>query len=365
MAAVAHALSLHNLTKYYGALAAVDDVSMTIERGRFLTLLGPSGSGKTTVLMSIAGFIEPSAGEIRVDDKPITHLPPEKRNFGMVFQGYALFPHLSVADNIAFPLTVRRRPAAEKAQKVKAALDLVQLGALADRLPRQLSGGQQQRVALARALVFEPDILLLDEPLSALDKKLRAGLQWELRELHRRVGTTFIYVTHDQEEALSMSDEIAIIRAGRIVQKGAPRELYDRPVSHFIADFLGESNFIEAEPAGTEPAGAEPGGFAYRAGGAVFHQAGPVPAERTALIALRPAKIRIAAAEPSDATNRVPGTIANWSYRGNEFHFLVRTDLGDMNVSQPTWRASVEPTEGLSVWLAWDADASVVVRDDR
>ncbi|MBM3600747.1 MAG: ABC transporter ATP-binding protein [Alphaproteobacteria bacterium] len=356
--AVAHTLSLHNISKYYGKLAAVDDVSMTIERGQFLTLLGPSGSGKTTVLMSIAGFVEPSAGEIRVDGRPITHLPPEKRNFGMVFQGYALFPHLTVADNVAFPLTVRGRPAAEKAEKVKAALDLVQLGTLADRLPRQLSGGQQQRVALARALVFEPDILLLDEPLSALDKKLRAGLQWELRALHRRVGTTFIYVTHDQEEALSMSDEIAIIRNGKIVQKGKPRELYDRPVSHFIADFLGESNFLAAE------AGEASGdGFAYRAGGSSFRQAGARPAEARVLVALRPAKIRISTAEPTDAVNRIAGTIKSWSYRGNEFHFLVGTALGDMNVSQPTWRARVEPEEGLGVWLAWDPDASVVQRE--
>ena len=360
MAAVAHTLSLHNISKHYGALAAVDDVSLTIERGQFLTLLGPSGSGKTTLLMAIAGFVEPSAGEIRVDDRPITHLPPERRNFGMVFQGYALFPHLSVADNVAFPLTVRKRPAEEKARKVQAALDLVQLGALADRLPRQLSGGQQQRVALARALVFEPDILLLDEPLSALDKKLRAGLQWELRALHRRVGTTFIYVTHDQEEALSMSDEIAIIRLGKIVQKGKPRELYDRPVSHFIADFLGESNFIAAEVAGRDG-----DGFAYRMGGASFHQTGALPNEGQVLIALRPAKIRVALAEPADGANRLAGAIANWSYRGNEFHFLVRTAIGDMNVSQPTWRAAVEPAEGQPVWLSWDADASVVVRDDR
>ena len=226
---VAHSLVLRNLSKHYGRLAAVDDVSLSIPRGQFLTLLGPSGSGKTTLLMVIAGFVEPSAGEVVLDDRPITHVPPEKRNFGMVFQGYALFPHLTVLDNVAFPLRVRGIAKAEIGERVRTALDLVRLAHLRDRLPRQLSGGQQQRVALARALVFAPHVLLLDEPLSALDKKLRAELQWELKALHRRVGTTFIYVTHDQDEALSMSDQIAIIREGRLIQTGAPRSLYERP----------------------------------------------------------------------------------------------------------------------------------------
>ena len=241
---VAHNLALRDVSKHYGSVAAVDRVSLDVPRGQFLTLLGPSGSGKTTLLMIIAGFVEPTAGDVLVDDARITHLPPEKRNFGMVFQGYALFPHLTVFDNVAFPLKVRGVPRADAADRIRGALDLVQLVPLADRYPRQLSGGQQQRVALARALVFTPDILLLDEPLSALDKKLRAELQWELKQIHQRVGTTFIYVTHDQEEALSMSDQIAIIRDGRIVQSGPPRLLYERPATRFVADFLGKSNFI-------------------------------------------------------------------------------------------------------------------------
>ncbi|MBM3524592.1 MAG: ABC transporter ATP-binding protein, partial [Alphaproteobacteria bacterium] len=244
LAGNAHNLHIRNLVKRYGSVAAVDDVTFTVERGRFVTLLGPSGSGKTTVLMAIAGFVEPTSGRILVGERDITDLPPEKRNFGMVFQGYALFPHLTVAENVAFPLRVRKIGASETTERVKRALDLVQLGTLGERLPRQLSGGQQQRVALARALVFEPELLLLDEPLSALDKKLRAELQWELKALHQRVGLTFIYVTHDQDEALSMSDEIAILRDGKIVQSGGPGELYDKPRSRFVADFLGKSNFI-------------------------------------------------------------------------------------------------------------------------
>jgi putative spermidine/putrescine transport system ATP-binding protein len=220
-------LHLERLSKFYGTARAVDDVSLSLAPGEFLTLLGPSGSGKTTLLMMIAGFVTPTKGTIRFGDRVINEMPPEKRNFGMVFQGYALFPHLTVARNIAFPLEARRQPRAEIEARIAQALDMVQLTVLRDRLPRQLSGGQQQRVALARALVFTPDILLLDEPLSALDKKLRAQVQLELKDLHRRLGLTFIYVTHDQEEALTMSDRIAVLRDGRLVQEGTPdRALY-------------------------------------------------------------------------------------------------------------------------------------------
>src|SRR5882757_10190181 len=237
-------LSLDRVSKHYGTVAALNDVSLSVARGEFLTLLGPSGSGKTTMLMAIAGFVAPTSGRILLNGQPIQHLPPDKRNFGMVFQGYALFPHLTVARNIAFPLEVRGTPKSEIDRKVGDALGLVQLGALADRLPRQLSGGQQQRVALARALVFAPHLLLLDEPLSALDRKLRADMQIELKAFHRKVGLTFIYVTHDQEEALSMSDRVAILRDGKLLQLGAPNELYERPATRFVAEFLGRSNFL-------------------------------------------------------------------------------------------------------------------------
>jgi putative spermidine/putrescine transport system ATP-binding protein len=341
----------------------VDDVSFTVRRGDFLTLLGPSGSGKTTILMAIAGFVEPTAGDILVDDRVITALPPERRNFGMVFQGYALFPHLTVADNVGFPLQVRRTPRAQIAARVRQALDLVHLSALGDRYPRQLSGGQQQRVALARALVFQPDLLLLDEPLSALDKKLRAELQWELKSLHQRVGMTFIYVTHDQEEALSMSDEVAILRDGRLVQSGPPGALYDRPRTRFVADFLGKSNFLEGVIEG-----AAPGGFAYRGGSHRFVQAAPAgtwPPGQRVLLSLRPEKIGLTADEPKDAANALPAEIVSWSYFGTGVHFLVSAPgVGQLTVTRLSWRLDVPLVAGGRVWLAWDPDAATPVSDD-
>ncbi|MBI3706073.1 MAG: ABC transporter ATP-binding protein [Proteobacteria bacterium] len=359
--AATHTLSLRDVSKHYGSLAAVDNVSLEVAGCEFLTLLWPSGSGKTTLHIIIAGFVEPNAGDVVVDNQTITHLPPEKRNFGMVFQGYALFPHLSVADNIAFPLKVRGKPRAEIDERVKAALELVQLGRLAQRTPKQLSGGQQQRVALARALVFTPHLLLLDEPLSALDKKLRAELQWELKLLHQQVGTTFIYVTHDQEEALSMSDRIAILRDGKVVQLGPPQALYERPASRFVADFLGKSNFISGTVSG-----AEADGFVYEAGGARFRQQGGAPAAGArVLVALRPEKIAISTRPANGGANAVAGEIVTWSYVGANFHFRVRTaSLGDAMVTTPTWQSEVSPEAGRKVWLKWEPAASVIVADD-
>lgn len=238
---------VRGLTKQYGGFLAVHDVSIDIAAGEFVTVLGPSGSGKTTVLMMIAGLAEPSAGAIAIGGRDVTHLRPQHRNLGVVFQSYALFPHLTVAENIAFPLRMRRKSEGEIRRKVAELLDLVRLPTAAERAPGQLSGGQQQRVALARALVFDPPVLLLDEPLSALDKKLRESMQFELRELHRKLGVTIINVTHDQSEALVMSDRVIIMRDGRIVQSGSPNELYESPKSSFVADFLGTSNFLEGE----------------------------------------------------------------------------------------------------------------------
>ncbi len=363
MTMLSHALTVERVSKLYGPVRAVDDVSLTIARGQFVTLLGPSGSGKTTLLMAIAGFVAPTSGRILLDDTPITPLPPEKRNFGMVFQGYALFPHMTVAQNVGFPLRVRKVGRAEADRRVAEALALVQLGHLADRLPKQLSGGQQQRVALARALVFKPALLLLDEPLSALDKKLRAELQVELKDLHRRVGLTFIYVTHDQEEALSMSDRIAILRDGRLVQEGAPGELYERPATRFVADFLGKSNFLEGRVADMRS-----DGFAYTVSGQRFVQHGAAAGLASggpALVALRPEKIEVLEAPPPDGTaNTVAGTIAAWSYFGSAFSLLVDTPLGRMQAAVPAWRCPVTPSEGRAVHLAWSAEASVRVVAD-
>jgi putative spermidine/putrescine transport system ATP-binding protein len=360
-AAAGHALGLRGITKNYGSFTAVQDVEIAVGQGEFLTLLGPSGSGKTTLLMTVAGFVQPSAGQVLLDGRDITDLPPEKRNFGMVFQGYALFPHLTVAENVAFPLRVRHMPKPEQASRVAAALDLVQLTRFAERRPSQLSGGQQQRVALARALVFDPALLLLDEPLSALDKKLRAELQDELKALHRRVGRTFINVTHDQEEALSLSDRIAILNHGRLVQQGSPASLYEAPRTRFVADFLGKSNFL----GGAAEGGAEEG-FSLRAGGTLLRVAAAArPAAGTrVLLSLRPEKVSLLAAGEG-ADNVVPGTVESWSYLGSGFALVVRTaDLGPLRVNLPAWNAPFAPAEGLPVRLGWSARAAVPVEED-
>jgi len=354
-------LGLRAITKRYGPVTAVDRVDLDVPRGQFLTLLGPSGSGKTTLLMMIAGFVAPTSGDILLDGRAITGLPPERRNFGMVFQGYALFPHLTVFDNVAFALKVRRRPADEIRQAVARALDLVQLGGLAQRMPRQLSGGQQQRVALARALVFNPGVLLLDEPLGALDRKLRQEVQIELKQLHERVRTTFLYVTHDQEEALSMSDRIAIVRDGRIVQAGSPVELYERPATRFVAGFLGESNFIR----GTVK-GASGGRVAYEVGGRAFEHAGAAGAPGAEIVlSMRPEKIAVSPGARNGAVNAVQARITSWNYFGSNFHFRADAGaLGTMGVSCPAWRMQVEPRNGMEVWLGWDPDATVAVAED-
>ncbi|WP_323154607.1 ABC transporter ATP-binding protein [Pseudomonas alvandae] len=247
-------VSLRNLNKHYGDFAAVDDISLEIQDGEFLTFLGSSGSGKSTTLSMLAGFETPSSGEILVGGKSLVNVPPHKRDIGMVFQRYSLFPHLSVRDNIAFPLAIRKLAAAERDRRVDAMLKLVQLEQFAHRRPSQLSGGQQQRVAIARALVYEPRILLMDEPLGALDKKLREDLQDELRQLHRRLGITIVYVTHDQEEAMRLSQRIAIFSHGKIVGLGSGYDLYQNPPNAFVASFLGNSNFLKLKAQGNAAA---------------------------------------------------------------------------------------------------------------
>ncbi|HSD35284.1 MAG TPA: ABC transporter ATP-binding protein [Alphaproteobacteria bacterium] len=230
---------------YDGETLVVKDLDLDIRRGEFLTLLGPSGSGKTTTLMMLAGFEAPTNGRIELDDRPIDNVPPERRNIGMVFQNYALFPHMTVAENLAFPLQVRRMAKAEITQRVSRALEMVKLSGFSSRRPNQLSGGQQQRVALARALVFEPKLVLMDEPLGALDKQLREQMQLEIKHIHDRLGVTVVYVTHDQSEALTMSDRIAVFNDGLIQQLATPTELYERPVNSFVAQFIGENNTLK------------------------------------------------------------------------------------------------------------------------
>ncbi|MCU4179443.1 ABC transporter ATP-binding protein [Bosea sp. BH3] len=358
-------ITLENVTKAYGSHLASDDVSLEIGAGRFVTLLGPSGSGKTTLLMMIAGFVRPTKGRILAGGRDITNEPPERREFGMVFQGYALFPNMTVAENLAFPLKLRgvARDAVEK--EVRRMLDVVHLPGLGGRYPRELSGGQQQRVALARALIFNPKVLLLDESLSALDKKLRAGLQEELRDLHARLGTTFVFVTHDQEEALSMSDEIVIVNRGRIVQRGAPKALYDKPDTRFVADFLGRANFIEG--AVSSLSGRE---ISYGAGGLSLRHALPVDGaapqpHQPILLGLRPEKLRLASEAPGGTANAVPAEITLVTYEGADYHIRATTPLGSMQAVVASTGGGASPARGDKVWLSWDQDAAVVLRDDR
>jgi len=245
-------INIQNLAKHYGQTRAVDDVSLTIDKGELFFILGPSGCGKTTLLRMIAGFIEPTAGAIRFGDRDVTRLAPNKRNTGMVFQSYALWPHMTVSQNVGFGLNVRKVAKREKEARIREALATVQMEHLAERRPGELSGGQQQRVALARAVVIRPDVLLLDEPLSNLDAKLRLELRHEIKRVCSESGLTTVYVTHDQKEALSMADRVAVMRDGKVEQIAPPRELYDRPVSRFVAEFLGETNFVDATVRGRD-----------------------------------------------------------------------------------------------------------------
>ncbi|HXU90454.1 MAG TPA: ABC transporter ATP-binding protein [Methylomirabilota bacterium] len=351
---------LHELTKTFGSVVAVQDVSVTIDRGSFFTLLGPSGSGKTTTLMMVAGFAYPTRGEVFVDGNPMAGLPPQKRELGMVFQSYAVFPHLSVFDNIAFPLQIRRARRAEIRRRVGEALELVRLQGYDRRLPRQLSGGEQQRVALARALVFRPRVLLMDEPLGALDKKLRAHMQLELKHIQRQLHVTVIYVTHDQEEALTMSDRVAVMHRGRIEQLGTPAELYETPATRFVADFLGESNFVDGVTVGAPTAGRwlvrAAGGLELRGVGAVPLQPGqPVTA------AVRPEKLvpvdDATGASERGALNSCKGTVEEAIYVGDTTRYRVALGAdGVMTVKVPNRLGLRQHAEGQSVALAWSPD---------
>jgi putative spermidine/putrescine transport system ATP-binding protein len=351
-------LSINDAVKIYGDTRALDQLSLDVAEGEFLTLLGPSGSGKTTLLSAIAGFIKMDSGSLKLRSEDITNRPPEHRNFGMVFQGYALFPTMTVRDNVGFPLKVRKKTAAEIKKRVNEALEMVQMGAFADRMPSQLSGGQQQRIALARAMSFSPQILLLDEPLSALDKKLRADLQWELKALHNQLGVTFIYVTHDQDEALSMSDRIIILKDGSIQQQGDPNTLYNRPRNKFIADFLGKSNFIDVTAGkqnGTKlPCASKDVAFSIETDTIIA-------AGSDVKLALRPERLKLGA--PGEQF--LPAVVKQVSYLGERCQVIVKQEtLGEMLVSCPTWKTDITPVAGLAVSIGWDPDAPVVLSTD-
>ena len=305
---------------YDGNTLVVRDLNLEIQKGEFLSLLGPSGSGKTTTLMMLAGFESPTAGEICLNGQPITRTPPHKRNFGMVFQNYALFPHMTVAENIAYPLHVRKLPRAELEAKVKRALEMVQMDTMGMRYPAQMSGGQQQRVALARALVFDPQLVLMDEPLGALDKQLREHMQIELKALHRRLGVTFVYVTHDQAEALTMSDRVAVFNDGRIQQIDRVDRLYETPVNRFVANFVGDNAVLQAKVHATNGDTCDvvlPSG--ERLQGINVNRAGVGDAVQCSV---RPERIELAeAARP----NTVSGTVMDIIYFGD--HLRLRCKL--------------------------------------
>ena len=340
---------------YDGSTRVVDELDLDIERGEFLTLLGPSGSGKTTTLMMLAGFETPTSGAILLDGKPLAHLPPYKRQIGMVFQNYALFPHMSVAENIAFPLSVRNIGRAEAAGRVERALEMVQLGGYGSRRPAQLSGGQQQRVAVARALVFEPKLVLMDEPLGALDKQLREQMQLEIRRLHQRLGVTMVYVTHDQHEALTMSDRIAVFHRGRIQQLDTPEKIYEEPGNAFVARFIGENNRFDGhlETVAGDRCTVRIAGDAAIEGALAC----PLPAGSRVTVSLRPERVQIAAA--GHTISRVPGrhltgTLREVIYLGD--HVRARVSLpgnDDFTVKRPIDEAHRLPAIGGTVELAF------------
>jgi putative spermidine/putrescine transport system ATP-binding protein len=351
---------LNELSKRYGAQLAVDALSLTIEPGSMLALLGPSGCGKTTCLRMIAGLVQPSSGEIFVDGKDITSTPVHRRNIGMLFQNYALFPHMTVAENVAFGLEARRLPRAETASRVAGALQLVQLDGYADRMPAQLSGGQQQRVALARCLVVEPALLLLDEPLGALDKSLRESMQVELRALQQRLGITTIMVTHDQDEALTLADRVAIMRDGRLEQLGSPSEVYQAPASRFVAGFIGVSNFFRGRVDRRDGQT----GFVTTESGVVLTVADCPPGRDDVTVALRPEVISIEQAAAADEANSVLGTVEQVVYRGYVSHTYLRLDNGEtLIVFQSGSGIGAVNAPGTRVLARWASTSNRVVHD--
>ncbi len=352
-------VSLRNLNKHYGDFAAVDNISLDIQDGEFLTFLGSSGSGKSTTLSMLAGFETPSSGEILVDGKSLVNVPPHKRDIGMVFQRYSLFPHLNVRDNIGFPLDIRKQAAGERERRVEAMLKLVQLEKFAQRRPAQLSGGQQQRVAIARALVYEPRILLMDEPLGALDKKLREDLQDELRHLHRRLGITIVYVTHDQEEAMRLSQRIAIFSHGKIVGLGSGYDLYQSPPNAFVASFLGNSNFLRVKAQGNAAAHFEGQSLAIRP------TAGLQNGQELVLM-VRPEKAQVltpdqAAAEPLAAGwNQIQAKVAETVFLGECLTCSVTTAGGASLTLKELSGSAAQLRPGAPVLVRWAAaDACV------
>jgi len=342
-------VELENVTKRFGAMVAVDGLNLSVKPGEFLSLLGPSGCGKTTTLRMLAGFEQPDKGIIRISGQPVQGIPPYKRDVNTVFQAYALFPHMTVAENVAYGLRQKGVGKSEIAARVAEALDMVKMSKLAERKPRQMSGGQQQRVAVARALVNRPSVLLLDEPLGALDRKLREEMQIELKLLQSQLGITFIFVTHDQEEAMSMSDRIAIMLEGHVEQLADPETVYERPASAFVAGFIGRNNFWT---------GTSSGNGVHADDGTVFVVARPdehVPTGAPALAAIRPESLILHSSDPGVSTNVLHGEVAGVSHFGDTLQYVVHTADRTIIVLSPRSHA-VRLHSGDAVWATWSAD---------
>ncbi|GLW96111.1 ABC transporter ATP-binding protein [Microtetraspora sp. NBRC 16547] len=352
-------IELTDLSKRYGDFAAVDDISLVIEPGEFMTFLGPSGSGKTTTLNIIAGFVHPTSGTLKVDGAAIEATPAHKRDMGVVFQHYALFPHLTVAENIAYPLKRRGMPKARRAELIRAALDTVHLGDYGHRYPRELSGGQQQRVAVARAIVYSPRVLLMDEPLGALDKKLRDWLQLEIKRIHAELGTTFVYVTHDQEEALVLSDRIAVFNHGRIEQVGPASEMYERPATLFVAKFLGESTVLRGE------ATREGDGSVVGVCARTLRAAGHIDGPRAAIV-VRPERIAVQPRghQPEPDRNVLPATVTSEIYLGSSRKLELALPDGSTALVRESAGTLSDARPGDEVTLTWRVEDSVLLPDD-
>lgn len=361
-------IRFENVTKRFGSFIAVDDVSLDIEAGEFFSLLGPSGCGKTTLLRMLAGLETPSEGRILIDGVDMVGVPPNRRPVNMVFQSYAVFPHMSVADNVAYGLKIDKVPKAERDARVADALALVKLGEFAHRRPDQLSGGQRQRVALARALVKRPKVLLLDEPLSALDAKLRDAMRGELAQIQRDVGVTFVMVTHDQDEALAMASRCALMNRGTLQQVATPGDLYEYPANRFVADFIGTINLFEGRLSTDEPDHAAITSPALDCPIAVSHGVSGAP-DATVWVGVRPEKITMTPADGpapiAGPANLTRGTILTSAYLGSVTLYDVATAPGTViKVSSPNGQRSASPAlpVGTTVWLHWNPDAPVVLQ---